>query len=296
MSEKPAWSHAYPRLASIGLLLIAMISVQGGAALAKQLLPIVGAAGTAALRLAFATVMLLIVARPWRRLPRRDAAVAILAYGFSMGVMNLLFYSALSRIPLGITVALEFTGPLAVALAGSRRALDLAWVAFAVLGLALLLPLRSSARSLDPVGVAFALGAGFCWALYIVFGRRAGALYPDGAAALGVSAGAALIVPIGAFTAGRSLLSTALWPIAAAVALLSSAVPYSLEMFALTRLPARTFGVLMSGEPVVAALVGLRFLDERLRPTQWLAILCIMLATGGSASTAAPDLARIATD
>ncbi len=295
-NDTKAWRDAYPRLASIALLLIAMVSVQGGAALAKRLLPAVGAAGTAALRLAFATAMLLAFARPWRHWPRREAAAAVLAYGFSMGAMNLLFYAALNRIPLGITVALEFTGPLAVALAGSRRALDLVWAGLAAAGLVLLLPLRGGARALDPAGVAFALGAGACWASYIVFGRRAGELHPQGTAALGVTAAAVLIVPIGAVTAGPRLAEVALWPVAAAVALLSSALPYSLEMVALTRLPARTFGVLMSGEPVVAALIGLQFLGERLRPMQWFAILCIMLATAGSASTAAPDRAVLAND
>ena len=295
-NDAKAWRDAYPRLASIALLLVAMVSVQGGAALAKRLLSVVGAAGTAALRLAFATLMLLAFARPWRRRPSRAAAVAVLAYGFSMGTMNLLFYAALNRIPLGITVALEFTGPLAVALAGSRRALDLVWAGLAAGGLVLLVPLRAGAHALDPAGVAFALGAGACWALYIVFGRRAGELHPQGTAALGVTAGAALIVPIGAFSVGSRLTEVALWPIAAAVALLSSALPYSLEMVALTRLPARTFGVLMSGEPVVAALIGLQFLGERLRPSQWLAILCIMLATGGSASTAAPERKVLAKD
>ena len=295
MNAAKAWRDAYPRFASIALLLIAMVSVQGGAALAKRLLPAVGAAGTAALRLAFATAMLLAFARPWRHRLRREAAVAVLAYGFSMGAMNLLFYAALNRIPLGITVALEFTGPLAVALAGSRRGLDLVWAGLAAAGL-LLLPLRAGAHALDPAGVAFALGAGACWAAYIVFGRRAGELHPQGTAALGVTAAAVLIVPIGAVTAGPRLIEPALWPIAAAVALLSSALPYSLEMVALTRLPARTFGVLMSGEPVVAALIGLQFLGERLRPAQWFAILCIMLATGGSASTAAPEHAVLAND
>jgi len=280
---------AYSEIASIAVLLIAMVSIQIGAALAKSLLPVVGAAGAAALRLAFASVMLLAVARPWRSWPRGAAAAAILAYGFAMGAMNLLFYSALRRIPLGVAVALEFTGPLAVAMATSRRARDFFWIALAVTGLLLLLPLRTGAGALDPAGVAFALAAGACWALYILFGRRAGTLHRGGVAALGVLAGAVLVVPIGALSVGPRLWSPRLWPIAAAVALLSSALPYSLEMFALTRLPARTFGVLMSGEPVVAALAGLSVLGERLRPVQWFAIVCIMAASCGSVSTLAPE-------
>ncbi|MDE2305752.1 MAG: EamA family transporter [Gammaproteobacteria bacterium] len=282
------WRKAYPELASIGALLIAMVSIQVGSALAKSLLPAVGAAGAAALRLAFATAMLFAAARPWRLRPGRRAGIAILAYGGSMGAMNLLFYAALARIPLGIAVALEFTGPFAVAVLASHRPLDFLWVALAALGLLMLLPLGGAFGRIDPAGAAFALGAGACWALYIVFGRRAGELYAGATAALGVAAGAALIVPIGAFSVGARLWAPVLWPTAAAVALLSSALPYSLEMYALTRLPTRTFGVLMSGEPVVAALSGLLFLGQRLHPMQWIAILCVMAASGGSAATLAP--------
>ena len=272
---------------SIAVLLVAMISIQAGAALAKSLFPLVGAAGAAALRLAFASLMLLAVWRPWRRLPRREAALPIVVYGLAMGGMNLLFYCALRRIPLGIAVALEFTGPLAVATAWSRRGRDFLWILLAVCGLLLLLPLQRRAAALDPAGVGYALGAGGCWALYIVFGRRAGALHGGGTAALGMLVGSALIVPVGAASAGAKLWSVSLWPVAAGVALLSSALPYSLEMFALTRLPTRTFGVLMSGGPAVAALSGLCFLGERLTAVQWAAILCVVLASGGSAATAA---------
>jgi len=276
-----------PVAASLAMLLVAMISIQAGAALAKSLFPLVGAAGAAALRLAFASLMLLIVWRPWRRLPSREAALPIIVYGLAMGGMNLLFYSALRRIPLGIAVALEFTGPLAVATASSRRGRDFLWIVLAALGLLLLLPVRRRAAVLDPAGIGYALGAGACWALYIVFGRRAGALHGGRTAALGMLVGSALIVPIGAASAGAKLWSVSLWPVALGVALLSSALPYSLEMFALTRLPTRTFGVLMSGEPAVAALSGLCFLGERLTLAQWAAILCIVLASGGSAATAA---------
>ena len=288
MSATSGGTKAFPAAAPIALLLIAMISIQAGAALAKTLLPVIGAAGAAALRLAFASLMLLVVWRPWRTRPRGKAMLSTVVYGAAMGAMNLLFYSALRTIPLGIAVALEFTGPLTVAMAAARRPLDFLWVALAALGLVLLLPLRSAGGGLDPAGIAYALAAGACWALYIVFGRRAGVAHGGQTAALGMLVGAALIVPIGAVSVGAHLWAPALWPIAIGVALLSSALPYSLEMIALTRLPTRTFGILMSAEPAVAALSGLYFLGERLSALQWAAIVCIMAASGGSAATIGP--------
>jgi inner membrane transporter RhtA len=208
--------------------------------------------------------------------------------------MNLCFYSALARIPLGIAVALEFSGPLAVAMAASHRAVDFAWVALAALGLVALLPLGLAHEPLSPAGIAFALAAGGCWALYIVFGQKAGSLHGGMTAALGTVIGALVIIPCGLAQAGAALLDPSLLPIACAVALLSSALPYSLEMFALTRLPTRTFGVLMSGEPALGALSGWCFLHEHLSLVQWAAVASIMLATAGSAITshrAAPPTA-----
>jgi inner membrane transporter RhtA len=179
-------------LAPIATILIAMVSIQSGAALAKQLFPLVGAAGASALRLVFAAAILLLVWKPFggNRADPVGPAVrrAVMFYGVSLGTMNLLFYFALERIPLGLAVAFEFCGPLTIALIRSRRTLDVLWVVCAVSGLALLLPMGNPAR-LDPVGVAFALGAGVCWALYIVFGQAAGAAMHGGVAvALGMSA------------------------------------------------------------------------------------------------------------
>jgi len=288
MNATRARAKTFPAAAPLAVLLVAMISIQVGAALAKTLLPVVGASGAAALRLAFASLMLLVVWRPWRARPRGKALLSVVVYGSAMGAMNLLFYCSLRTIPLGIAVALEFTGPLAVAMAASRRALDFLWVLLSALGLVLLLPLKSAVGALDPAGIGYALAAGACWALYIIFGRRAGVEHGGGTAALGMLVGAALIVPIGAASVGARLWSPALWPVAIGVAFLSSALPYSLEMFALTRLPTRTFGVLMSAEPAVAALSGLYFLGERLSAPQWFAIACIMVASGGSAATIAP--------
>ncbi|MGX5732089.1 threonine/homoserine exporter RhtA [Pseudoxanthomonas beigongshangi] len=269
----------------IGLLLIAMASIQLGASLAKSLFPAVGAAGATALRLSVATVLLAVAFRPWRVRVERAQWPALLVYGASLGLMNLLFYKALETIPLGIAISLEFTGPLAVALFGSRRLRDVAWVGLAVAGLLLLLP-KGQGQTLDPLGAAYALSAGLCWALYILFGQKAGAEHGPQTVALGSIIAAAVAVPFGIAHAGADLLSPALLPIALGVALLSTAIPYSLEMVALTRLPTRTFGMLMSLEPAFGALSGLLFLHEQLSGLQWLAIGAIILASAGTAMTA----------
>jgi inner membrane transporter RhtA len=262
-----------------------MVCFQLGATLAKSLFPLVGAGGTAALRLAIASLILLAVWRPWhiRFTPRQLRTVII--YGVAMGWMNYLFYLALSYIPLGITMALEFTGPLGVALFASRRPVDFLWVVLAALGLLALMPLGLTGQSLSVLGVAYALGAGGCWALYIIFGRRAGAAHGGQITALGTAIGAMMIVPIGYVHGGAQLFSPAVLPIAAAVAVLSSALPYSLEMFAMPRIPTRTFGVLMSVNPALGAVSGLIFLGEMLSWIQWAAIASIVAASAGSAAT-----------
>ena len=271
---------------SIALLLASMVSIQFGASLAKGLFPQLGPEGTTVFRCGFAAVMLLALWRPWRALPPRPALVAVALYGASLGAMNLFFYLSIARIPLGVAVALEFTGPLAVALLASRRARDLLWVALAAAGIVLILPLSRAAHRLDPPGVALALAAGVCWALYIVLGQRAGRAVEGGAAtALGMLAAALVVTPVGVLRAGPRLLHFELWPLALVVAVFSSALPYSLEMHALRRLPARTFGILMSLEPALAALAGLVMLRERLTATQLVAIGCVIAASAGSAAT-----------
>ncbi len=268
----------------IGVLLIDLMSTQCGAALAKGLFPAVGAIGTAALRLALGSVVMVIAFRAWRLRSSARIMRSIVLYGLAMGTMNTCFYLALTHIPLGITVALEFLGPLAVALLASHRALDVLWVALAGLGVWALMPLGAGA-ALSAAGIAYALAAGVCWALYIVFGQRTAGAHAGQSAALGTLAGAVLIVPIGLAEAGRALLDAERLPLAMAVALLSTALPYTLEMFALTRLPARTYGVLMSMAPALGALSGLAFLGEHLTVVQWFAIASIVLASGGVAAT-----------
>ena len=269
----------------IAVLIVAIVCFQAGAALAKGLFPAVGAAGAAALRLALASIMLLAVWRPWRmRLSPREIRV-IVFYGLALGWMNFFFYLSLRSIPLGIAVALEFTGPLGLAMAASRRAIDFLWILMAALGLLVLLPLGLGSKPLDVLGFAYALAAGLCWALYIFFGRKAGAAHGGQTTALGMVVGAIVIVPIGAAQAGTQLFSPAILPTALVVALLSSALPYSLEMLAMPRLPTRTVGVLMSLDPAFGALSGLCFLGEHLSWIQWTAIASIMAASAGSAAT-----------
>lgn len=269
-------------VAAVAALLVAMVSFQAGASIAKQLIPLVGAPGTTALRLGISAVLLSLAQRPWRSLPSRAARRAILPYGLALGTMNFVFYQALSRIPLGIAVGLEFTGPLAVALLASRRRLDFVWLAFAVTGLLFLLPLAPSTDHVDPIGVVYALAAGVCWALYIVFGQRAGRAHGAAASTWGMLIAALLIVPIGVVDAGRSLVSMTVLPMGAAIAVLSSALPYTLEMIALRQLSTRTFGTLMSLEPALAAAAGLLVLGEHLTAIQWLAIGAVIVASVGT--------------
>ncbi|MGN8260492.1 threonine/homoserine exporter RhtA [Pseudomonas sp. SMSB3] len=280
MNNKPRSLAAM--LFPIGLLLIAMASIQSGASLAKTMFPMIGAQGTTTLRLIFASVIMLLVLRPWRVRMTASTLRNVVIYGMALGGMNFLFYMSLQTTPLGIAVALEFTGPLAVALFGSRRALDFLWIALAVAGLLLLLPVGHGGQPVDLVGAAYALGAGVCWALYILFGQRAGAEHGIQSAALGVVVAALFVAPIGIVHAGSALLTPAVIPLALAVAVLSTALPYSLEMVALTRMPARTFGTLMSIEPAIGALSGLVFLGEVLSTTQWLAIAAIIAASVGA--------------
>lgn len=264
-------------------LLGAMTSIQAGASLAKRLFPLAGPAGITTLRLVLAAAILAALWRPWRARLSREAWRAVLLYGTALGVMNLTFYLALERLPLGITVAIEFLGPLGVALWSSRRPLDFLWAMLAVFGVFSILPLASDAP-LDPLGLVYVLCAAACWAAYIVFGQRAGALVPGGmAAALGMCVAALAGSLPGAVSAGTALLEPRVLVLGLGVAVLSSALPYSLEMAVLRRLRPQTFGIMMSLEPALAALMGFLLLGERLTPRQWTALACIIAASFGSA-------------
>jgi inner membrane transporter RhtA len=260
-------------------LITAMLSFQYGASMAKGLFPRIGPEGATALRIGLAAILLAPIMRPWRLKLSRRSWPMLVGYGVSLGCMNLLFYMALRTVPLGMTVALEFTGPLAVALISSRRWRDLGCAGLAAAGLALLTPVGRTTAVLDPKGALFALGAGACWALYILFGQRTGREHGPATVALGMIVAACIAVPVGVAHAGWALLSPALLPAALAVAVFSSALPYTLEMITLTRLPAQTYGVLTSMEPASAALIGLALLHEQLSPRQLLAVVLIMLAS-----------------
>lgn len=266
---------------ALAAMLGSMASVQVGSSFAKTLFPLAGAAGTTALRVGIAAVILAVVFRPWRRPPTRAAWRALVAYGVALGLMNLTFYSAIARVPLGIGVAVEFAGPLTVAVATSRRRVDFLWVAMAAGGLLALLPIWKTARPLDPLGVTFALAAGVCWGLYIVFGQRAGSAHGTQAAAIGMALAAVIVLPIGVAAAGPALLRPAVLESALGVAVLSSVLPYTLDMFALPKIPARVYGTLMSLAPAAAALAGFVLLHETLSPTQGLAITVIVAASVG---------------
>jgi len=266
---------------SLAVLVAAMVSIQVGASLAKQLFPLIGPGAAASLRLMLAAAILMVVFRPWRRPVGRKDMLWIGAYGAALGAMNLCFYLAINTIPLGVAVALEFLGPLAIALFGSRRPLDLLWIGLAAVGVGLLTPFARTG-ALDPSGVMLAIAAGGFWALYILFGQKAGAELGGQATAYGMAVAALVAAPIGLATATGPVLVMTVLPITLAVAILSSAIPYSLEMFALRRLPARTFGLLMSMEPAIAVLAGFAVLGERLTIWQGVAIACVIGASAGA--------------
>ncbi len=266
-------------------LAASLVSQNLGAAIAKSLFPVVGVEGMTALRIGLSALLLLAFWRPWRRpVARRDVG-NLVVYGAMLGGMNLCIYHAFGRIPIGIATAIETTGPLVVVLAASRRALDVAWVALALAGLALLLPLDTD-RPLDPVGLLFAFGAAASWALYIVFGKRVSGLASGQAVSLGMLVAALFAVPIGIAQAGMAMWVPATLLAGLGVALMSSAVPYSLEMAALRRMPRHVFGILVSATPAVGAACGAIVLGERLGALQWLAIACIIGASAGGAASA----------
>lgn len=260
--------------------LLALVSVQTGAALGKSLFPLVGPEGVAALRLGFSAVLLGLTVQPWKMwgaARRRD----LLGYGLMMGLMNLLIYRAFSYIPVSIAVSIEVVGPLGVALISSRRRIDLLWIALSVPGL-VLLPLGAFDGRLDLRGVAYALAAALCWGLYVVLGARI-AHYGKQAVGTGMIVAAAMAVPLGMAHAGATLLSPRVMGVGLCIALLSSTFPFLLDMFAMRHLPSNVFGVLLSASPAVSALAGWLVLNEVRSPLQCLGIAFITAACAGSA-------------
>jgi inner membrane transporter RhtA len=267
-----------------GLVLLSIGSVQLGAAIAKGLFGELGPSGTVFLRVGFAALVLLLLWRPSLGGHARGGYLVATLFGLALVAMNFSLYQALDRIPLGVAVTLEFVGPLGVAVAGSRRMLDLLWVVLAAAGIVLLAPLGVLGETnLDPAGVALALLAGCFWAAYILLSARTGSVFPGGTGlVIALCVGTAALAPVGIAGGGRALLDPRLLLAGFAVAMLSSAVPYSLELEALRKLPARVFGVLMSLEPAVAALVGFAVLGERLGLRALAAVLMVTLAAVGA--------------
>jgi inner membrane transporter RhtA len=283
----PTPSGAPPRrgaLGPVGLVLAGGISVQFGGALAVTLMPRAGALGVVTLRLLAAAIVLMVVCRPRLRGHARADWGTVVVFGATMAAMNGLFYQSIARIPLGAAVTLEVLGPLALSVLASRRAVNAVWAGLALAGVFLLG--GGGFSDLDPIGVAFALGAGAMWATYIVFSARTGRRFPqaDGLA-LAMAVAALLFLPLGLVESGTRLFEPTTLALGSAVALLSSVLPYTLELLALRRLPASTFAILMSLEPAIAATAGFLILDQSLGTLQALAIALVIAASMGAVRT-----------
>ncbi|MET9952950.1 EamA family transporter [Streptomyces sp. NPDC006339] len=272
------------RLGPVALVVAGGLSVQFGSALAVLLMPRAGALGVVTLRLVLAAVVLLAVCRPKVRGYGRADWGTVLAFGAAMSGMNILFYLAVDRIPLGAAVTLEVLGPLALSVFASRRLVNLLWAGLALGGVVLLS--GGGFDRLDPAGAGFALAAGAMWATYIVFSARTGRRFPqaDGLA-LAMAFGAVLSLPFGIVEAGDRLLVPSTIGLGLAVALMSSVLPYTLELLALRRLPAPTFAILMSLEPAIAATAGFLVLHQALGLTDALAIALVIAASMGAVRT-----------
>jgi inner membrane transporter RhtA len=270
-----------PRTTAITLVIGGIVSVQSGAAIATKLFNDVGPVGAVALRLFLSAVILAAMWRPSVRLLRGAHRRDLILFGLALAAMNTSFYLALDRIPLGIAVTLEFVGPLGVAIAGSRQPVDFVWAGLAAVGIALLSP--GVGGNLDALGACLALFAGACWAAYIYLAARVGAAFADGAGlALAMVIAGVLLIPFGVAVGGSDLLDLRVLALGVAVAILSSVIPYSFELEALRRLPTAVFGVLMSLEPAVAAIIGFVALSQDLGVNETLAIGCVVVASAGA--------------
>lgn len=277
---------AAPHLQALILLFIAMVSMQSSGALAKVLFEHFPVLTISAMRLLMGSLILAIIFRIWQVNFKHIKWSAIISYGVALAGMNALFYLSIERLPLGIAVSFEFIGPLSVALFHARQKFDFIWVGLAILGLVLLFPFDQAAHRLDPIGIALALGAGACWALYIIAGQKPSGVSGNHTVCLGMFIGMLCLMPIALFSGMSATVfqpSNLIYFIA--LAILASALPFSLEMIALRNLSALSFGTLMSLEPAVAAFSGFIFLGEQLLWTQWLALATIISASIGCTMT-----------
>lgn len=263
------------------LVLLAIVFIHLGVALATTLFFSLGVMGSAFVRIAFTALVLLALSQPRPSRLSGDSLLWVVLTGFAIAGLNLFFYQAVARLPLGVVVMIEFLGPLGVAVVASRRAREYLWIVLAVGGILLLAPLGEI--RIDGVGFAFALAAGVCWAAYIVFGGRLGRQVPGGEGlALAMTVAALVLLPSGLASGGLALLLPKWLVIGFVVALVSTVIPFSLEFEAMRRMSPRAFGVLLSSEPAVAALVGVAFLGDRLNLQQLAALLLISVAAVGS--------------
>ncbi|MDE2445115.1 MAG: EamA family transporter [Alphaproteobacteria bacterium] len=277
----------------VALLILAIISTQLGAALSKSLYAAVGAEGATVYRFGISAVILAVFFKPWKAKIDSTNWKTLLIYGAAMCGTCLFFYLSIRTIPLGIASTIEFTGPMAVALFSSRHRIDLLWIGLAAIGLLLLMPFRSAEAGLDITGVIYVILAAICWAIYIVAGQKAGALHGMRTTALGVLIATALVLPVGFSHAGVTLFDVALLPTGLALALLTSTIPFTLEMVALQRLSALAFGTLLSLEPAIACLIGFAFLKENLSLLQCIAIALIVAASIGITLSAGPKTPEV---
>ena len=277
---------AAPHLQALILLFIAMVSMQSSGALAKVLFEHFPVLTISAMRLLMGSLILAIIFRIWQVSFKQIKWSAIISYGVALAGMNALFYLSIERLPLGIAVSFEFIGPLSVALFHARQKFDFVWVGLAILGLVLLFPFKQASQSLDPIGIAFALGAGACWALYIIAGQKPSGVSGNHTVCLGMFVGMLCLMPIALFTGMPiSVFEPSNLIYFITLAVLASALPFSLEMIALRNLSALSFGTLMSLEPAIAAFSGFIFLGEQLLWTQWLALATIISASIGCTVT-----------
>lgn len=280
-------------LFAIAPLLLSIISLCVGTSFAKTLFPIAGAAGTTAMRIGLGALLMLVVQRPWRWVMDREQGLAIVAYGIVLACMNLSFYEAVARLPLGVAIAIEFIGPLGVALLGSRRMLDVLWVMLAAAGIGVLAA-PSSAGTVTLAGVSFALLAAVFWALYIISGARAARLVPQHRiVCLGLCTASIVAVPTGIAEAGTALFDPTILASGVAVAVLCSILPYSLEIFALKRMTPAMFGIIVSLEPAVGALAAFAVIGERLTGLQMIGIAAVIIAAAGGTMTSAKRRAPV---
>lgn len=283
-----ATHKTYPFSFGVIALIASMISLCLGTSFAKNLFSEIGAQGTTFYRLTFSAILLWIIWRPWRFKFTRAYIIPILFYGISLGLLNFLFYMALRTIPLGIAIAIEFCGPLGLALFASRKKIDFLWIALVIVGLLFLIPNEATtASSLDPIGLMYCVAAAIFWAFYIIAGQKMGNIHPGQASTLGITVAALTVMPFAVASFGfEGLWRMELFWMGLVVGILSSALPYSLEMISLRALDRKTFGVLLSLEPAFGAIAGAIVLHEFLTIQQIIAIICIVSASMGCTITA----------